>query len=59
MLLSINPETGAQWEPAEVPENLSLTELEHGPALDDKRVDAIVAFLKTLTDARFEDLLEE
>jgi len=55
----INPETGAQWEPAEVPENLSLTELEHGPALDDKRVDAIVAFLKTLTDARFEDLLEE
>lgn len=55
----VNPETSAEWEPAEVPENLSLTELEHGPALDDKRVDAIVAFLETLTDARFEDLLEE
>jgi len=55
----VNPETGAEWEPAEVPENLSLEELEHGPALDDKRVDAIVAFLETLTDARFEHLLEE
>ncbi|RVU39838.1 c-type cytochrome [Hwanghaeella grinnelliae] len=55
----INPETGKPWGPPEVTENLSLEELEHGPALDDKRIDAIVAFLKTLTDRRYEHLLEE
>ena len=37
--------------------NLSLEELEHGPALDGRRVDALVAFLRTLTDRRYEHLL--
>ncbi|WP_425404995.1 cytochrome-c peroxidase [Hwanghaeella sp.] len=55
----INPETGNPWGAPEVSANLSLEELEHGPALDDKRIDAIVAFLKTLTDRRYEHLLEE
>jgi cytochrome c peroxidase len=55
----VNPETGQPFASAEVPWNLSLTELETGPALDDHRVDAIVAFLKTLTDARYEPLLSE
>ncbi|GAB2600384.1 cytochrome-c peroxidase [Nitrincola alkalisediminis] len=55
--MRINPETGLEWEAPEIPENISLTELQTGPALDDKRVDALVAFLKTLTDARFEHLL--
>lgn len=54
----INPETGKPWAPPEVDANLSLEELEHGPALDDKRIDAIVAFLKTLTDRRYEHLLD-
>ena len=36
-----------------------MKELETGPALDDKRIDALVAFLKTLTDERYEHLLEE
>ena len=53
----INPETGEQWAAPEVPENLALEQLETGPALDDKRVDALVAFLKTLTDQRYEHLL--
>jgi cytochrome c peroxidase len=52
----INPETNAPWETPEVPENLSTKELK-APALDDKRVDALVAFLKTLTDKRYEPLL--
>lgn len=52
-----DPETGEAWGPPEVDGNLSLTELEHGPALDDKRIDALVAFLKTLTDRRYEHLL--
>jgi cytochrome c peroxidase len=53
----INPETGAPFDPPEVPANIALTELETGPALDDQRIDAIVAFLKTLTDKRYEPLL--
>lgn len=54
-----NPETGEPWGPPEVDGTLSLKELEHGPALDDRRIDALVAFLKTLTDRRYEHLLEE
>jgi len=42
-----------------VAETISLKELEQGDALDEKRIDAIVAFLKTLTDARYEPLLEQ
>lgn len=55
----INPETGQPWGQAPVPETLSTTELTHGPALDARRVDALVAFLKTLTDQRYEWLLDE
>ena len=54
-----NPETGQPWRPPEVDGTLSLKELEHGPALDDQRIDALVAFLKTLTDRRYEHLLED
>lgn len=53
----IDPETGQTWAAPEVPENIAMTELTSGPALDDKRVDALVAFLKTLTDKRFEHLI--
>lgn len=55
----INPETGEPWREPEVPGTLSLTELEHGPALEDERIDALVAFLKTLTDKRYEYLLAD
>lgn len=55
----INPETGQKWREAEISENISLTELEHGPALDDQRIDALVAFLELLTDKRFEPLLRQ
>jgi len=55
----INPETGVPFAPPPVPETVSLEELQQGPALDDRRVDAIVAFLEALTDSRYEPLLEE
>ncbi|MCS6625957.1 methylamine utilization protein MauG [Roseibacterium beibuensis] len=55
----INPETGEPFGPPEVAENISMEELTHGPALDDQRIDAIVAFLRTLTDRRYEYLLDE
>jgi len=53
-----NPETGQPWGKPEVADNLALKELEHGPALEDERVDALVAFMKTLTDQRYEHLLK-
>lgn len=53
----IDPETGATWAPPEVPGTVSLKELKAAPALDDRRVDALFAFLKTLTDRRYEPLL--
>ncbi|MCT4559431.1 MAG: methylamine utilization protein MauG [Pelagimonas sp.] len=54
----INPETGKVFGMPEVPQTLAVKELTHGPALDDKRIDALVAFMKTLTDARYEHLLD-
>lgn len=54
----INPETGEAWDAPEVEENIAMKELQEGPALDDRRVDALVAFLKTLTDRRYEHLLQ-
>lgn len=54
----INPETGTQWAAPEVAENLALTELRSAPALDDRRIDALIAFMKTLTDQRYEHLLK-
>lgn len=53
----INPETGAPFGPPEYPETLSRKELETGPALDDKRINALVAFMRALTDQRYEHLL--
>ena len=55
----INPETGKPWGNPEVPATLDVKELTHGPALEEVRIKALVAFLKTLTDQRYEHLLEE
>jgi len=55
----INPETGQRWAAPEVAENIDMEKLESGPALDDKRVNALIAFLKTLTDKRYEPLLDK
>ncbi|MCB1377123.1 MAG: c-type cytochrome [Alphaproteobacteria bacterium] len=55
----INPETGMYWASPEVPANISLDELEFGPALKDREIDALVAFLRTLTDQRYEHLLKQ
>lgn len=54
----INPETGEDWGVPEVAENLALTELESGRALDAKEIDALVAFMRMLTDKRYEPLLQ-
>lgn len=54
----INPETGENWGPPEVAENLALEELESGRALSAKEIDGLVAFMRMLTDKRYERLLE-
>ncbi|WP_027857201.1 cytochrome-c peroxidase [Marinobacterium jannaschii] len=55
----INPESDKPWGTPEVAGTLSLKELESGPALSDRKIDALVAFMRTLTDKRYEQLLEE
>jgi cytochrome c peroxidase len=54
----LNPETGKPWGVPEVEKNLALPEKEfQAPALKDAEVDALVAFMQTLTDKRYEALL--
>ncbi len=55
---TINPETGKVWDEPEVKETISLDELK-AKKQNDKKVEALVAFMKLLTDKRYEHLLEE
>lgn len=54
----INPETGEPWGEPEVAENIALDELK-SKALTERKIDALVAFMETLTDKRYEHLLKE
>lgn len=55
---TINPETKKLWDEPEVKENISLEELKT-KALNDRKVEALVAFMKLLTDKKYEHLLEK
>ncbi|GAB6039613.1 cytochrome-c peroxidase [Endothiovibrio diazotrophicus] len=52
----LNPESGKPWRDPEVPATVAREELK-GQALTERKIDALVAFLKTLTDQRYEPLL--
>lgn len=54
----INPETGLPWADPEVPATVAHTELSDGRRLSGQDVEALVCFLRTLTDARYENLIE-
>lgn len=54
---TINPETGKPWRAPEVPNTVDLADLK-AQVLTDRKIDALIAFMKTLTDKRFEPLLE-
>ena len=54
----INPESGQAWGAPEVAANLALEKLESGRALDERSIDALLAFLRMLTDQRYEAILE-
>lgn len=50
----LNPETGEVWGEPEVAENVAHEKLRTGLSLSPRAMDALVAFLQMLTDARFE-----
>ena len=52
-----NPETGQPWGDAEVPQTIDLDILGAGQPLTDKHVKQLAAFLRALTDQRYEHLL--
>lgn len=56
----IDPETGLAWgkRKPEVEANIAHVQLKLGLALDERRVAALEAFLRTLTDKRYEHLLD-
>lgn len=56
---TINPETGVAWADPEVANNISTTELTDGRKLSDNEVDALVCFLRTLTDEAYEALIPD
>ena len=53
-----NPETGRPWAEAEVPGTVDLDLLRPGQPISSLQVAPLVAFLGTLTDRRYEHLLE-
>ncbi len=55
----INPETGEPWREPEVPETVAKDLLSVGDPMNDYQIEAMVCFLRTLTDERYEHLLPE
>jgi len=55
---NINPETHKKWGEPEVKDTISLKELS-AKRQNDRKIDALVAFLKILTDKKYEYLLKE
>ena len=53
-----NPETGRRWRRPEFGTSVDRDLLQEGQPIDDDRLEALIAFLKTLTDKRYETLLE-
>ena len=54
----LNPETQQPWEAPEYAATMNLEELK-APPLSDEQLDDLEAFLKTLTDERYETLLKQ
>lgn len=54
-----NPETGADWGEPEISENIDLPLLQEGQPITPQRASALAAFLRTLTDQRYEASLDE
>ena len=55
----VNPETGEPWEAPDVNATVNREVLQATKALTDAKIDALIAFLKLLTDRRYEHLIGE
>jgi len=53
VLHTLNPETGLAWGTTDYPENVDYVALAMPQPLSDPEIDALIAFLHTLTDAAF------
>ncbi|HLD22892.1 MAG TPA: cytochrome c peroxidase [Sulfuricurvum sp.] len=53
----LNPESGKEWGAAEIEHSISTKEMK-AKKLSDQKVDALVAFMKLLTDKKFEHLIQ-
>lgn len=53
-----NPETGELWDNPEIADTIDLALLKQGQPITSKRAGALAAFLRTLTDQRYEVLLD-
>jgi len=54
-----NPETGAPWADPEIPETVATELLQTAQPLTDAEVEGLVCFLRALTDARYEHLIQD
>ena len=54
----MNPETQQPWDAPEYAATMNQEDLK-APALSDEQLDDLEAFLKTLTDERYETLLRQ
>lgn len=54
----LNPETGKSWDEPEVKETISLEDL-RSKKQSERKVEALVAFMKLLTDKRYEHLIKQ
>ena len=55
---TLNPETNLPWDEPEHKDTISLKELKAN-AQNDRKIDALVAFMKLLTDKRYEHLIKD
>ncbi|WP_419770338.1 MAG: cytochrome-c peroxidase [Candidatus Marinarcus sp.] len=55
---TLNPETNQPWEEPEVKETIATEDLK-AQKQSERKIDALVAFLKLLTDKRYEHLIKE
>lgn len=56
---TINPETGQAWAAPEVAGTVNFTDLQQGRRFTDAHIEQLVCFLRSLTDARYEHLIQE
>lgn len=56
---AVNPETGEPWGEPEIPETVAEDLLKVGRVLEDIEIESLVCFLRTLTDQRYEHLIED